>query len=67
MLWEPVGPKNVDIRAAYEGRISAEKYVERLQDNLFQGTKAMLGKKVSHSCSIMSIKPLTNQYLPQFT
>ena len=42
-------------------------YVETFQDNFFQETEAMFGKKVSHSSSNMSMQPLTNQYLPKFT
>ena len=67
MFWGSAGPKNVRKRASCDGRINAEKYVEILQDNFFQETEAMFGKKVSHSSSNMSVQPLTNQYLPKFT
>ena len=40
-----VGPKDVGKLAVCDRKVNAEKYVEILQDNLFQGTKAMLGKK----------------------
>ena len=64
---DPLGLKKVRKRASCDGRINAEKYAETLQDNFFQETEAMFGKKVSHSSSNMSIQPLTNQYLPNFT
>ena len=67
MFWESTGPKNVRKRASCDGRINAEKYMETFQDNFFQETEAMFGKKVSHSSSNMSMQPLTNQYLPKFT
>ena len=67
MFWGSPGPKNVRKRASCEGRINAEKYVETLQDNFFQETETMLGKKVNHSYSNMSLQPFTNQYLPKFT
>ena len=43
MFWGSVGPKGVGKLAVCDGNINAEKYVEILQDNLFQGTKSMLG------------------------
>ena len=64
---DPLGLKNVRKHASCDGRINAEKYAETLQDNFFQETEAMFGKKVSHSSSNMSMQPLTNQYLPKFT
>ena len=67
MFWRSAGPKNVRKCASCDGRINAEEYVETLQDNFFQETEAMFGKKVSHSSSKMSMQPLTNQYLPTFT
>jgi len=57
------GPKML---ASCEGRIN-RKVRGNVAENLFQGTKAMLGKKVSHLSSKMSMQPLTTQYLPQFT
>ena len=45
MFWGSVGPKCVGKLAACDGKVNAEKYVEILQDNLFQGKQAMLGKK----------------------
>ena len=45
MFWGSVGPKGVGKLAVCDGKVNAEKYVEILQENLFQGTKAMLGKK----------------------
>ena len=62
-----VWPKNVGNRASCDGRNNAEKYAETLQDNFFQGMKAMLEMKKSHSSSSISMQPLTNQYLPKFT
>ena len=44
MFWESVWPKWVGKLAVCDGNINAEKYIEILQDNLFQGTKSMLGK-----------------------
>ena len=67
MFCGSVEPKNVGNRASYDGRNNVEKYAETLQDNFFHGTKAMLGMKVSHSSSSISMQPLTNQYLPKFT
>ena len=67
IFWGSVGPKNVGNCASCDRRNNAEKHVETLQDNFFQGTKAMLGMKVSHSSSNMSMQPLTDQYLPTFT
>ena len=66
-VWGTVGPKNVGKLASFDGRITVEKYVETLQDNLFQGKKAVLGKKASHSSSDTSMQPLTNQYLSKLT
>ena len=60
-------PKNVRKRAPCDGRINAKKYVEALQDKVFQETEAMFGKKVSHSSSNILMQPLINQYLPKFT
>ena len=45
MFWGSVGPKGVGKLAVCDGKVNAEKYVDILQDNSFQGTKAMLGKK----------------------
>ena len=59
MFWGSAGPKNAHKRASCDGRINAEKYVETLQDNFFQGTEATFGKKVSHSSSNMSLADKT--------
>ena len=59
--------KSVGKHAPCEERANAEKYVETLQDNFFQGTITIRGKKLSHSSSKMSMQPLTNQYLSKFT
>ena len=45
MFWGSVGPKGVGKLAVCDGKVNAEKCVEILQDNLFQVTKAILGKK----------------------
>ena len=45
MFWGSIGPKGVGKLAVCDGQINAEKYVEILHDNLFQGIKSMLGKK----------------------
>ena len=42
MFWGLVGPKGVGKLAVCDWNINAEKYVEILQDNLFQGTNSML-------------------------
>ena len=62
-----VGRKSLGKRAACDGRTNAEKYMERLQVILFKGTKAMLGKTVSHFSPHMPTQPLTDQYLPKFS
>ena len=67
MLWGSVGPIIIGSRTSCDGRINAEMHVGILQDNFFQGTKAMLGMKVSDLSSNMSMQSLTNQYLPKFT
>ena len=64
ILGDPLGLVK---RTACNGRINAEKYMERLKDVLFQGTKAMLGKKVGQSSSHIIIQSLKNHYLPAFT
>ena len=45
MFWGSVEPKGVGKLTVCDRKVNAEKCVEILQDNLFQGTKAMLGKK----------------------
>ena len=64
-----IGPKSLAKHAACNGQTNAEKYMERLQEILSQGTKTMLGKKVCHSSSHMSMQPSQSnvyQNLPEY-
>ena len=48
MFWRSVGPKGVGKLVVCDAKVNAEKYVEILQENVFQGTKAMLGEGAIH-------------------
>jgi len=45
MFWGSFGPKSLGKCTACKGQTDAEKYVERLQGNLLQGTKQPLTNK----------------------